>query len=210
MIFQRQILLYICRTIFCFLSGNIQIVILLGKKQMNTTDKPTIQDFHIQGVKHISPVNAMEAVTAGNAILLDVREEFEWKTLSIDIGQILYHPMSVILDRLEKIPVDKPLIVICVSGERSTKIVNLLNRNGFEDVANLDGGIVKWIEEGMPFKSKLSKDQSCGCGCESGASVAKVSQTGCDCSSGCGSGVTVTTLSQTGCDCSSGCGNDCC
>jgi len=44
---------------------------------MNVTSKPTQQQFQLEGVKHISPSLAYDAVKNGEAIMLEVREENE-------------------------------------------------------------------------------------------------------------------------------------
>ena len=36
---------------------------------MKTTDKPILQDFHIEGVKHINPSDALEAIKSGEAVM---------------------------------------------------------------------------------------------------------------------------------------------
>ena len=131
---------------------------------MITTEKPTLQDFHIEGVKHITPSNALDAVKNKEAILIDVREEKECLLESIALDDVFYHPMSVIMERLEYIPKDKALIVVCLQGFRSTKVANLLTRQGFDNVANLDGGFVMWKSQDLPHESTISCG-SCGCNC---------------------------------------------
>jgi len=128
---------------------------------MKTTEKPTLQDFHIEGVLHVTPQNALDAVKTGEAIMLDVREENEWKIETIALDDVFYQPMSVIVDRLPFIPRDKAIIVFCHVGVRSTKVVNLLKINGFKDVVNLDGGFMEWKSIGLPFKGNVSF----GCRC---------------------------------------------
>lgn len=134
------------------------------------TEKPKFQEFHLDGVKHITPEEAHHAAKNNLAILLDIREDYEWKAEKIDLAEVLYHPMSVIMDRIQHIPDDKLIIVVCTRGERSTKIANLLNHQGFKSVANLDGGINEWKKQNLPIES--AGTSSCGCGCNS-ASINK-------------------------------------
>jgi len=132
---------------------------------MNITEKPTLQDFQLDGVKHIAPQEAYYAAKNNRAILLDIREDYEWKTEKIDLKEVLYHPMSAIMDRIQHIPDDKLIIVACTKGERSTKIANLLNRHGFKNVANLDGGIDEWKKQNLPIESAGTSGCGCGCSC---------------------------------------------
>ncbi len=131
---------------------------------MKTTENPILQDFHIEGVKHIAPDDAYETINEGKAVLLDVREINEVKLESIPLDRVLNHPMSVIMDRLPYIAKDQNIIVTCPRGVRSVKVANLLNQQGYPHVANLDGGLMMWKAKGLPFESNLSFG---GCGCNS-------------------------------------------
>ena len=118
---------------------------------MITTDRPALQNFHIEGVKHILPADALEAIQIGEAILLDVREENEYQIETIDLEDILYIPMSGITGKLNQIPKGKPIIVLCQGGVRSAKVARFLSMNGFEDVASLDGGLIMWKALELPL-----------------------------------------------------------
>jgi rhodanese-related sulfurtransferase len=132
---------------------------------MITTKTPLFQEFHIEGVQHITPQNAFSELQNGAAILIDVREESEYKLESIPLNDVFYYPMSGIVEQLQNIPTDKPIIVICNAGVRSSKVVNLLNRNGFPESANLDGGIIIWKTQGLPVENDNSSGCGCGCSC---------------------------------------------
>lgn len=134
---------------------------------MKTTEKPTLQDFHIEGVKHIAPEEALEVLKNAEAVLLDVRELNEVKLESVPLDRVLNHPMSVIMDRLPYIAKDQNIIVACPGGVRSVKVANLLVMQGYPNVANLDGGLMMWKAKGLPYDSSIT---SVGCGCNSGAS----------------------------------------
>lgn len=132
---------------------------------MITSDKPIYQVFTIEGVKHITPQNALTELQNGTAIMVDVREEPEFKLESIPLNDVFYYPMSAIVEQLQNIPSDKPIIVVCNAGVRSSKVVNLLNTSGFINSANLDGGIIMWKALGLPVESDISSPCGCGCSC---------------------------------------------
>ena len=132
---------------------------------MKTTDKPILQDFHIDGVKHINPTDALEALKKGEAVMLDVRELNEVQQESVPLDRVLNHPMSVIMDRLPYIAKDQNIIVACPGGVRSVKVANMLNLQGYPNVASLDGGFMMWKAKGLSFDSNISVG---GCGCNSG------------------------------------------
>jgi len=128
---------------------------------MKTTDKPILQDFHIDGVKHINPIDALEALQKGDAVMIDVRELNEVQLESVPLDRVLNHPMSVILDRLSYITKDQNIIVACPGGVRSSRVASLLIQNGYENVASLDGGLKTWKANGLPYE--INSPGGCGC-----------------------------------------------
>jgi rhodanese-related sulfurtransferase len=84
------------------------------------------------------------------AILLDVRERDEFRTVRID-GSLLV-PMSQLAARLGDIPKDRPILVICASGSRSMDATGYLRASGWEDVGSVAGGIVTWERMGLPVR----------------------------------------------------------
>ena len=132
---------------------------------MITNYIPIYQEFNIEGVQHITPQNAMIELQNGTAIMVEVREEAEFKLESIPLNNVFFYPMSGILEQLKNIPTDKPIIVVCNAGVRSSKVVNLLNHSGFINSANLDGGLIMWKALGLPVESDISSVCGCGCSC---------------------------------------------
>ena len=82
--------------------------------------------------------------------LIDVREPYEAERCSI--GGILM-PMGEIVEHLNEIPKDIPVVVHCRSGARSAAVINALStRYGFNNLINLKGGILgygKEVDDGM-------------------------------------------------------------
>jgi adenylyltransferase/sulfurtransferase len=77
-------------------------------------------------------------------MLLDVREPSEHAAASID-GAVLI-PIGDLDRRLDTLPRDRPIVVHCQSGGRSSRAVARLRREGF-DARNLQGGIRAWISQ---------------------------------------------------------------
>lgn len=132
---------------------------------MKVSDKPEFQEFHIEGVKHISPEAAYRLIADQEAVLIDVRTTEEVLYEGVPLDQVLYHPMEKIIDRLDHISKDQRIILACPGGIRSTKVANLLNINGYPEVANLDGGFDLWKAKGLPWEIKMITGSGCGCGC---------------------------------------------
>ena len=73
--------------------------------------------------------------------LLDVRENEEIAIAKIQSSTHI--PMGQIVDRIDEIDKNKPVIVMCHSGGRSARVCVYLAENGY-DVTNLAGGINSW------------------------------------------------------------------
>jgi rhodanese-related sulfurtransferase len=78
-------------------------------------------------------------------MLLDIREPQEVAARAID-GSV-HIPMNTIPDNLDKLPKDKPLVVMCHVGGRSAQVTYWLRAQGYDNAVNLDGGIVAWVAE---------------------------------------------------------------
>lgn len=103
-------------------------------------------------MKEMSVHELKEKLDNGEPVkVIDVREPDEAEIC--DIGAELI-PMGNILDRIDDIPKDKPVVVHCRSGKRSGKIVEKLEEHGFDNAYNLAGGILAWADEIDPSLPK--------------------------------------------------------
>jgi sulfur-carrier protein adenylyltransferase/sulfurtransferase len=83
---------------------------------------------------------------AGTAhVLLDVREPWELATAKLE--PCLPMPMGEVPARVEEIPRDVPVYVMCHGGVRSGRVVEYLRGQGFGKVTNVRGGIGAWSAE---------------------------------------------------------------
>ncbi|MEW5952559.1 MAG: rhodanese-like domain-containing protein [Bacillota bacterium] len=76
--------------------------------------------------------------------LLDVREPHEFSAGHIP-GSVLI-PLGEITGRLDEIPRDRTVVVICHSGNRSGQVSGELARHGYTRVLNLQDGVRDWPE----------------------------------------------------------------
>jgi len=147
---------------------------MISNKIFNTHTMPTkeklknapeCQDFQLDGVRHISAAEAHGLLQEQQAILIDVRREDEVEVERVSLPGVMLYPMEQIIDHLQDIPGGQLVIVMDSRGERGTKVARLLNMQGFRQVANLDGGLVQWKNEGLPVEDILP--DACGgcCGC---------------------------------------------
>ena len=143
---------------------------------MKTTDKPSLQDFHLEGVRHIHPLDALKALEKGEAVMIDVREINEVTLGSVPLDRVLNHPMSVILDRLPYIIKDQNIIVACPGGVRSSRVANLLMQHGYQRVASLDGGLKTWKAMGFPYETKLPGECVCNSGIKTNTTILRTKE----------------------------------
>ena len=86
----------------------------------------------------------------GQPILLDVREPREFTAVRAP-GAVLL-PTSAFTTRMAELPADRPLLVICHTGNRSAAVTGFLTRTGRTDVANVAGGMDAWERAGLPVR----------------------------------------------------------
>ena len=74
-------------------------------------------------------------------------------------------PYDQINQNISLLPSDTSIIVADAVGLHSKEIVFVLLKNGFENVANLAGGIVDWECDGMPLKVDKDFELNGACVC---------------------------------------------
>jgi hydroxyacylglutathione hydrolase len=85
--------------------------------------------------------------TGGRAVL-DVRNAAEWA--EGHLPGALHVPLGVLLDHLDELPRDVPLVVHCQGGGRSAIALSLLQARGFRNARNLAPGFTGWAAAGLP------------------------------------------------------------
>ncbi|GAB3618729.1 rhodanese-like domain-containing protein [Okibacterium endophyticum] len=81
--------------------------------------------------------------------VIDVRESDEIRAIrAVGVTPI---PLSAFLDRIDEVPRDTTVYVICASGARSQRVSDYLNENGW-DAVNVEGGTQAWQAAGLPVE----------------------------------------------------------
>lgn len=100
-------------------------------------------------VEQLAPADAARRLAAADPpLLLDVRTPHEHRLASV-AGAVLI-PMDEITRRVDELDPDRPVVVMCHHGIRSLSVAHYLIGRGFEQVANLAGGIERWSREVDP------------------------------------------------------------
>ena len=103
-----------------------------------------------RNITEISVADAKKQAEAGAAILIDVREEEDWKEGHAHGAKHLSR--GVIEMEIEDAVPDptKPIICYCGGGSRSALVAESLQKMGYENVRSLAGGFRAWKEAGLP------------------------------------------------------------
>jgi rhodanese-related sulfurtransferase len=110
---------------------------------------------------HIIQIRANELYSVlDNTILIDVREPEEFASGYINGHLVLTIPRGKLefmaIEKIAKIyGQDKKIVTYCLKGPRGLLAAHQLKKMGFTDVANLDGGILSWLQEGNTIHSYL-------------------------------------------------------
>ena len=108
----------------------------------------------LSSIGRLSVGDLSDALNAGRSVtLVDVREPSEWAKGTIE-GAVLI-PYRELAARATEIPRRESTAIICGSGGRSAIGASLLERAGFDNLFNIDGGITAWRDAGLPLKTGL-------------------------------------------------------
>ena len=75
-------------------------------------------------------------------VLLDVREPWEYQTCHIGGAQLM--PMQTVPVRFNELEPEATIVCVCHHGGRSMQVANFLERQGFGQISNLNGGVDAW------------------------------------------------------------------
>lgn len=137
--------------IFIFETSSFQSYTLKIKKNpiLNIQELPFPQrlfcDINNQKIKNISVAEFQKLKSQKvDFQLIDVREKSEYEAQNIG-GLSL--PLSIIINKIDKIERNKKVIIHCQSGKRSEQAIALLQEKGFDNLWNLEGGILMMRDE---------------------------------------------------------------
>ena len=104
-----------------------------------------MEEFRQPEYASVFPEELKRRLDSGERLqLLDVREQWEFALARIEGAALA--PMSDLAREMPRIDPDRETVVICHHGVRSAHVVRLLQRAGFERVANLEGGLDAYAE----------------------------------------------------------------
>ena len=107
-----------------------------------------------QRITEISAEEARAQVARGEAVLIDVREESDWRSGHAEGARHLSKGV-IELEIEEQVPdPNQPIICYCGGGSRSALATDAVQKMGYTNVRSLAGGLRAWKAAGLPTETE--------------------------------------------------------
>jgi rhodanese-related sulfurtransferase len=123
-----------------WISLGVLVVIVVGILLLRSKAAPSFE---------ITPAQAYAKFQQG-AFFLDVRNQDEWDQFHIAGSTLI--PLDQLQNRLNELPNDQDIVVVCLSGHRSQSGVAILQQAGFTRISCLTGGLQAWMDASYPVE----------------------------------------------------------
>jgi rhodanese-related sulfurtransferase len=120
----------------------IYLILQMGGRTGNPSANPAL-------ASTISVSDAYNLYQNG-AFVLDVRTQEEWNEFHAPNTTLI--PLDQLASRLNEVPRDRQVVVVCRSGNRSQEGRDILLNAGFEQVTSVLGGLTEWRASGYPVE----------------------------------------------------------
>ena len=111
-----------------------------------------------EGSTTLTPLEATQLINHHNAVIVDLRAEKDFALGSLAGARNL--PQATLAERANDLVrfKSRPLLLICDSGQQSTKAIATFKNLGFADVHALAGGIAAWKTASLPLVQASRND----------------------------------------------------
>ena len=110
------------------------------------------------GLTRLTPEQAFDA-WQGGALLVDTRSSDQQLEQHGVIPGSLHHPLSVVLWRLDELPRETRIVLICRHGYSSSLAAAQLQQMGFTEATDVEGGFEAWAAAGLPVAAVVVSDR---------------------------------------------------
>ncbi len=121
----------------------LAVLAIIGFIYLNNGDSPTQEA--INNPLEIS-VDEAAAKRDEGAFILDVRQPEEWQEYHVPGSTLI--PLDQLASRLDEVPEDQEIVVVCRSGNRSQEGRDILRNANFSSVTSMAGGLNEWAARG--------------------------------------------------------------
>ena len=133
-----------------FVQSNIWLVLIaLGSGMMLLW---SLLRNRLRGVKEVDNAAALQLINHKNALILDVRDENEFNVGHIRGAKLI--PLLKLKERIGELERyrERPIVIVCRSGSRSSTACALLGNREFGQTYNLAGGMMAWQKAELPVE----------------------------------------------------------
>lgn len=101
-------------------------------------------------MNELSPMQATRLMNNENAVVIDVSEAADFK--NGHIKNAINVPIKELKNKLSDLQKysDKAVLMICKSGNQSSRACKVLKQSKFSNVHNISGGLHNWMESNLP------------------------------------------------------------
>ena len=99
---------------------------------------------------NVSPDVVAQLYPDGGVTVIDVREAWEYAEGHIPGAALI--PLGTLAERIDEIPTDQPVILVCRSDNRSGQAYRWLRQQGLDNVHNMTGGMLAWQAAGLEIE----------------------------------------------------------
>jgi len=128
---------------FILFLGSILILWSCNSNSTNIAEKK-MGDESKAFIKNIDSPTFKKLMESGQGLVLDVRTPQEVAQGYIPEASVIDIYDRNFEDKIKALPKDKEIYVYCTSGVRSMQAAKILQKNGFDKIYNLGGGIIDW------------------------------------------------------------------
>lgn len=148
-----------------WLRGLTHLAVLLATFsciRLDADDWPTITDGIRERYPEVRQITTAELAAwqarpdTVQPVLLDVRSEAEFAVSHL-AGAQRAEDVQGALDAIANMPGGTPIVVYCSVGYRSSRLAAALQQRGTAQIANLEGSLFAWANEGRPFVDQLGE-----------------------------------------------------
>ena len=119
------------------------------------SDDVAASSLNTESYPYQSPGELVEKIQNHEVLLVDVRRQAEWNEMHIP--EAIYSFLGNMFRNATELDQAKPIVFQCRSGARSAVACSIAQSLGVKNVINLDGGILRWTQEGYPVEQVESQ-----------------------------------------------------
>jgi rhodanese-related sulfurtransferase len=123
----------------------IAILLVLGISAVWLTSRDTTES---SGYPREISVDEAVAKRDAGVFILDVRQPEEWNEFHVPDSTLI--PLGELASRVDELPKDQEIVIVCRSGNRSAQGRDILLDAGFTQVTSMAGGLTQWRAAGYP------------------------------------------------------------